>query len=55
MLMEINQQEPTAEGLELASLWATQASNPDVQWEALMTQAHDALGEDNNEHALDAV
>ena len=52
MLMEINQQEPTAEGLALASRWATQASNPDVQWEALMTQAHEALGEDNNEQAL---
>ena len=52
MLMEINQQAPTAEGLELASRWATQASNPDVQWEALMTQAHEALGDDNNEQAL---
>ena len=52
MMMEINQMEPTAEGLEIANQWATQASNPDVQWEALMTQAHTALGDDNPEQAL---
>ena len=52
MLMEINQHDPTADGLELASRWATQASNPDVQWEALMTQGHESLGEDSNERAL---
>ena len=52
MIMEINQAAPTAEGLELANAWATQASNPDVQWEALMTQAHTALGDDNTEQAM---
>ena len=52
MLMEINQEAPTAEGLELANRWASQASNPDVQWEALTTQAHKALSEDNTEQAL---
>ncbi len=52
MLMEINQIAPSAGGLELANAWATQASNPDVQWEALMSQAHNALGEDNLEQAM---
>ncbi len=52
MLMEVNQASPSAEGLELANSWATQASNPDVQWEALMSQAHSALGDDNLEQAM---
>ena len=52
MVLEINRHHPTAEGLELSSKWATQAPNPDVQWEALMNQAQSAIGEDETERAL---
>jgi uncharacterized protein YjbI with pentapeptide repeats len=53
MMMQINQNAPTAKGLEIASQWATLAPNPDVQWEALMEQGHQALAEDAFELALE--
>ena len=52
MMMLINQAS-YRKRIEIASQWATQASNPDVQWEALMEQGHQALRDDALDLALE--